>query len=870
MLQVGNENQLIVHAGPGPGGGGGGGGAVVVYSPEGKDDGKGAQRLLDHYIDHVVNQRKDPPQVTVPSERLTEAFHGASFAEQLDSIELRNIPYRSQISIQAHATPSLTTNQKKRFMVITERIKADDASLIQVKLSNEGVDDFVLHQICSGLTFNTHLQYLILHNNYITDKGVKRLCGVLACHPRCHTLWLSANKVSDIGMRCLANLLQKNHQLRELNLSNRWPSQVWAQKEFEVHPHNALSLNPVLEKLVLSKNQIADNGAVAIAEGIKVNHFLQTLDLSDNRIGNQGMVFLSRAIAKNTTITSLITVGNPSHDHRAELLAATRNSSIIAKSAGWRKSLIVEIQDLAAVPVTVPVPVPVAAVGHDVITEASSPSPSPSPSPSASLSLATPGGGGSSSSRMSFSQMNPSPFRRTSRAGSFSRSDVEVHGRRGLTRSFTTPAPASPSHHQSAEGSEDLLDAIAKAVSIVNAEEAMDKLGSPSRLTQSSDHEEETPGGSDSERSEGGGGGAVIQSSSGKKKRVPRLSKDLGKMVSIPNIQHIGMKPVRTNVSDYGDSNEHLLYLKIATEDDPPDAKPTSLVRIGLDHFAEKEKLRAERQNIEYKRQKAVKLRDKPKQLIKETAPPPLPKKFWSYWRMKTLQTYPKGIDHTRGCTSTRLDPVVIPPLAITANEETDQQPPALTDGESSLADSEAGGSMQSAVSLSSTVRDVVERKTKQEEEKTAEEAMHEAAIASLRSLYDRVDTTNPWNRYVAYKEDLLKPEDERKLGYYRHLGFSGRYFTAGQVLAARRKEKAIQLGLLDANKPASRQENSSTSSSKGKEKDKSKQTQEPSALPPVQTERGKKMKKKGEGFVTTKLVMTIATANPLRMPGDR
>eukprot|EP00981_Chlorochromonas_danica_P005541 scaffold1129_cov164-Ochromonas_danica.AAC.6 len=72
------------------------------------------------------------------------------------------------------------------------------------------------------------------------------------------------------------------------------------------------------------------------------------------------------------------------------------------------------------------------------------------------------------------------------------------------------------------------------------------------------------------------------------------------------------MKPVRTNVSDYGDSNEHLLYLKIATEDDPPDDLLTSL-------------------------QKAVKLRDKPKHLTKETAPPTLPNKFWSYWRIKIV-----------------------------------------------------------------------------------------------------------------------------------------------------------------------------------------------------------------------------------------
>lgn len=31
--------------------------------------------------------------------------------------------------------------------------------------------------------------------------------------------------------------MQKNGGVKELNLSNRWPSRVWAQKEHELHPH---------------------------------------------------------------------------------------------------------------------------------------------------------------------------------------------------------------------------------------------------------------------------------------------------------------------------------------------------------------------------------------------------------------------------------------------------------------------------------------------------------------------------------------------------------------------------------------------------------------------------------------------------------
>jgi hypothetical protein len=88
------------------------------------------------------------------------------------------------------------------------------------------------------------------------------------------------------------------------------------------------------------------------------------------------------------------------------------------------------------------------------------------------------------------------------------------------------------------------------------------------------------------------------------------------------------------------------------------------------------------------------------------------------------------------------------------------------------------------------------------------EEDIKVAALESVRNLYDTTDPTNPWNRYVAYKEDILLHDDakDRKLAYYRHLGFGGRYFTPGQILAAKRKEKAIQLGLIPDNKQAGKE----------------------------------------------------------------
>jgi hypothetical protein len=174
------------------------------------------------------------------------------------------------------------------------------------------------------------------------------------------------------------------------------------------------------------------------------------------------------------------------------------------------------------------------------------------------------------------------------------------------------------------------------------------------------------------------------------------------------------------------------MYLRIATEDDPVDARPTSLVRIGLDRERERANLKKQRQTPQYKSLKAGLLEGsannkgmnkKKKKDDTHAKVHTVPDTFWKYWDVQLRSQYPKGIDRTPGCVSTKLETIEIPP------------PP----------------------------RDVTE--------------------PDPYVKYDRDNPQSSWNRYLEY---MRRPE----LKYQRHLHFNETQVTPGQVLAARRNEQ--------------------------------------------------------------------------------
>ena len=360
----------------------------------GVDDGKSAQKLLMGYVDQVLQQVQSPDGREVPDHiRANKTFKESSFLERLQHKDLIDMPLQSQVTRQKAMEPNHETAKMNLFIGVCDSLRRNDGGMVRARLSGEMIDDKVAKMIALALPNNVYLQHLMLHDNVVTDLGVEALCHALRWHPMIQTIWLGGNLISDRGAQALAKLTSLNHNVIDLNLSNKHPRKTWGDSQDVVHPeisylgaeafakhlyrgtcgltslslaehkirdigarmlfkalptsklrtlnlkatgltHNccavlrdALRDQPMLEKLVLAKNELGDEGAVQICQGLAHNSVLQALDLSYNKIKDLGMNALLLCLERNFTLTALNTMYNDSRDDRADRIVEMRSSA---------------------------------------------------------------------------------------------------------------------------------------------------------------------------------------------------------------------------------------------------------------------------------------------------------------------------------------------------------------------------------------------------------------------------------------------------------------------------------------------------------------------------------------------------------------
>jgi Leucine Rich repeat len=120
----------------------------------------------------------------------------------------------------------------------------------------------------------------------------------------------------------------------ELDLTNRALAGQGAVEVVRNFRNGASGKAQAVQRLSLSRNEIGDKGARAVAEFLRCNTCaLEVVDLSDNKIGREGIDALAVALRYNTTLKELILNDNPGiHDDDALVGTGEIFSAIFANT----------------------------------------------------------------------------------------------------------------------------------------------------------------------------------------------------------------------------------------------------------------------------------------------------------------------------------------------------------------------------------------------------------------------------------------------------------------------------------------------------------------------------------------------------------
>merc|ERR1719198_389960 len=189
-----------------------------------------------------------------------------------------------------------------------------------VSLSNHEITDAGLAQLCKLLNDDPGYNYfslvasLELRGNSIGSKGCEQLASALSANKKLKKLDLSWNPigmrggfrlaemlVSNVGLEvlrvgnvdfttdtliALLSLLRTNEVILEFDCQN--PRLFSRQEDTTKHVARVLELNHTLRTLNLAKCMIGDDGAVLLADALRVNPALCSLKLACNQIGSAG------------------------------------------------------------------------------------------------------------------------------------------------------------------------------------------------------------------------------------------------------------------------------------------------------------------------------------------------------------------------------------------------------------------------------------------------------------------------------------------------------------------------------------------------------------------------------------------------------
>ena len=145
-------------------------------------------------------------------------------------------------------------------------------------------------------------------------------------NPDLKQIIISKNNIDNKGAKAIAYALKQNTILETLCISKNDIGDAGA-KEFA----DALKQNTNLEKFDIGHNNIGDEGAIALASALEQNTKLTDFYIDYNNISDEGATAIAKALSTNSTLTVLVISNNNIGDEGATAIAEVLNISNLTK-----------------------------------------------------------------------------------------------------------------------------------------------------------------------------------------------------------------------------------------------------------------------------------------------------------------------------------------------------------------------------------------------------------------------------------------------------------------------------------------------------------------------------------------------------------
>ena len=165
--------------------------------------------------------------------------------------------------------------------------------------------------------YNSCLKTIILSKNKLDDTEIKIFCESIY-NSQLYELNLKDNNISNEGIKFIADLLKNNKTIKKLNLCCNLNIN---EKGIKILCDSLKYSRSQLDELDLQENFIGKEGAIFIADLLKVNKFLQDLNLDHTYIYNEGIEYIAKSLETNKYLKYLDLSNNKIDKNGAKFIA---------------------------------------------------------------------------------------------------------------------------------------------------------------------------------------------------------------------------------------------------------------------------------------------------------------------------------------------------------------------------------------------------------------------------------------------------------------------------------------------------------------------------------------------------------------------